>query len=120
PLPLHKSGVPYIHFPPYSRSEALALINASPSQLSPNPYSKSTVEFDEKTLKKLYLQFTAAVYDSLIAPTSSTSLAVFRSTCEKLWPRFIWPYISGETPPGKAKSWDFARLMIQNRALFQA
>jgi origin recognition complex subunit 5 len=54
-----------------------------------------------------------------VGPTASTSLPVFRSTCSKLWPRFIWPYISDEQPPGKAKSWDFARLLVRNRALFQ-
>jgi origin recognition complex subunit 5 len=70
-------------------------------------------------LRKLHLQFVATVYDSLVGPTASTSLPVLRSTCAKLWPRFIWPYISGEHPPGKAKSWDFARLLVRNKALFQ-
>lgn len=70
-------------------------------------------------LRKLYLQFAATVYDSVVGPTASTSLPVFRSTCCKLWPRFIWPYISGEQPPGKAKNWDFAKLLVRNRALFQ-
>jgi origin recognition complex subunit 5 len=70
-------------------------------------------------LRKLHLQFAATVYDSLVGPTASMSLPIFRSTCSKLWPRFIWPYTSGEQPPGKAKSWDFARLLVRNRALFQ-
>lgn len=71
------------------------------------------------TLRKLYVQFAATVYDSVVGPTASISLPIFRSVCAKLWPRFIWPYISGEPPPGKAKSWDFARLLVRNRALFQ-
>jgi origin recognition complex subunit 5 len=70
-------------------------------------------------LQKLHVQFAATVYDSIVGPTASTSLPAFRSACSKLWPRFIWPYISGEQPPGKAKNWDFARLLVRNRALFQ-
>jgi origin recognition complex subunit 5 len=71
-------------------------------------------------LQRLHVQFAATVYDSIVGPTASTSLPTFRSACSKLWPRFIWPHISGEQPPGKAKSWDFARLLVRNRALFQA
>ena len=80
---------------------------------------KSLTCADTSLLQKLHVQFAATVYDSIVGPTASTSLPVFRSACSKLWPRFIWPYISGEQPPGKAKSWDFARLLVRNRALFQ-
>lgn len=121
-LILHKAGVPYIHFPPYTRSEALTLINASPPPLHLHPPLKHRTNPllpDEQTLRKIYLQFTAAVYDALIAPTASTSIPIFRSTCAKLWPRFIWPYFSGQPPPGKAKSWDFGRLLVHGRTLFQ-
>ena len=86
--------------------------------LAPESLDSSTT-IDISVLRKLHLQFAGTVYDSLVGPTASTSLPVFRSTCSKLWPRFIWPYVSGEQPPGKAKNWDFARLLVRNRALFQ-
>jgi origin recognition complex subunit 5 len=84
------------------------------------PQSKHNPTCAETSLlQKLHVQFAATVYDSIVGPTASTSLPTFRSACSKLWPRFIWPYISGEQPPGKAKSWDFAKLLVRNRALFQ-
>ncbi|KEF54678.1 uncharacterized protein A1O9_09120 [Exophiala aquamarina CBS 119918] len=123
PLALLKSGVPYIHFPPYNRAEAIYIVATSPPKLHPESLLSNggyTPQTDEASLRKIYPQFCATVYDSLISSTSSTSVQKFRSTCEKLWPRFIWPMVSGESPPGKAASWDFARLLVRNRGLFQA
>ena len=113
---LQKEGVSHIHFPPYSRAEAIRLIATSAHALHPSVISLPSPELDQ--FSRWYAQFAAIVYDSLIAPTT-TSVPVFRSTCEKLWPRFIWPYLSEERPPGQAKSWDFTRLLLRNRSLFQ-
>ena len=117
PLQLHKTGVPYVHFPLCSRAEAVYIVTQDNPTL---PENVSDIKLDD--LKKTYVQFAITVYDSIVAATSSTSIAAFRGLCEKLWPRFIWPAISGELPPGKSKTvtWDFARLLIRNRALFQA
>jgi origin recognition complex subunit 5 len=98
-------------------------VASSPLKLFPELLSSNeggTSQIDEVALKKLYAQFAMTVYDSLISSTASTSVQKFRSTCEKLWPRFIWPVVSGESPQGKASSWDFARLLVRNRGLFQA
>jgi origin recognition complex subunit 5 len=116
PLYLQKAGVPHLYFPPYTRSELISLVTSHPP---PDLAPLSRTSADTATLRKLHLQFASIVYDSVVGPTASTSLPVFRSTCSKLWPRFIWPYISSEQPPGKARSWDFARLLVRNRALFQ-
>jgi origin recognition complex subunit 5 len=119
PLYLQKAGVPHIYFPPFTRSELISLVTLHPPPI-PVPQSQHNPTCAETSLlQKLYVQFAATVYDSIVGPTASTSLPTFRSACSKLWPRFIWPYISGEQPPGKAKSWDFARLLVRNRALFQ-
>ena len=116
PLQLHRNGIAYVHFPPYTRAEAVHLI----TQREP-PIPEDAQHIKVEDLKKIYLQFAVTVYDSLIAATSSTSISIFRNLCEKLWPRFIWPAVSGEALAGKSKtaSWDFGRLLIRNRALFQ-
>lgn len=68
----------------------------------------------------MFSQFATVVYDTLIAPTT-ISMSQFRTTCIKLWPRFIWPLISGESIPGTRNTdWDFARLVGRGRTLFQA
>ncbi|EXJ60746.1 hypothetical protein A1O7_04899 [Cladophialophora yegresii CBS 114405] len=121
PLMLHKVGVPYVHFPPYTRSEAISIIT---SRLRPYlPLSvrhDQAVDIDETALLKLYPQFVTTVYDSLIAGTSSTSILAFQSTCDKLWPRFIEPIVSPKEATTNARSWTFSRLLVHHRGLFQS
>ncbi|EHY54147.1 hypothetical protein HRR83_004801 [Exophiala dermatitidis] len=118
PLILHRTGIPYVHFPPYTRNEAVNIVTSEGLPPLPN----DTVEIDKDALTTIYAQFAVTVYDSLISPTSSTSIQRFRTTCHKLWPRFILPLTSGQEPPaaGRGGSWDFAKLIVQNRALFQS
>jgi origin recognition complex subunit 5 len=120
PLPLHQSGISYLHFPPYTRNEAINLIAKNPPSLQPGPdETTGLVPVDNSILLPIYTQFCATVYDSLIALTSSTSISTFRATCATLWPAFIWPLLSSEQTQGKSKSWNIQRLLIRNRALFQ-
>ncbi|KIX94096.1 uncharacterized protein Z520_10122 [Fonsecaea multimorphosa CBS 102226] len=116
PLTLHKAGVPCVHFPPYTRAEAISIIisQTTPTTTAPPLLSDSAAH------SKLYAQFVMTVYDSLISSTASTSIETFRLACERLWPRFIHPIVSGQEPPGNAKSWDFARLLVANRGLFRS
>ncbi|EXJ93972.1 hypothetical protein A1O1_02365 [Capronia coronata CBS 617.96] len=122
PLILHRTGVPHVQFPPYTRRESVYIVTSEGIPPLPARPQDSTIKIDDDTISRLYAQFALTVYDSLIAATSSTSIHRFRSTCHKLWPRFIWPLVSGQAPPGagRNKSWDFARLLVQNRALFQS
>lgn len=122
PLILHRTGVPHVHFPPYTRREAVYIVASEGPRPLPSPPPGGIAEVEKETMSKLYAQFAVTVYDSLIAATSSTSIQKFRSTCHKLWPRFIWPLVSGQEVPGtgRGKSWDFAKLIVQNRALFQS
>lgn len=119
PLPLHQSGVSYLHFPPYTRNEAISIITNNPPPLQPTDEFPKLTPVEDSTLLPIYTQFCATVYDSLIALTSSTSLSTFRTTCATLWPAFIWPLLSSEQLPGKSKPWTIQRLLIRNRALFQ-
>ena len=113
PLPLHRAGVPHVYFPPYTRSQAVYVQCRSVLSL---PDSLHT-SLDAEDIALVYKQFAITVYDSLIAPTSM-SLTTFRKVCNRLWPRFIWPAVSGEVPLGKSKNWDFPRLLVRGRALF--
>ena len=91
------------------------------SQPPPWPNADNIIT-DDDAISKLYAQFTVTVYDSLISATASTSIDTFRATCEKLWPKFVHPMASGQEPPGtgRNKTWDFAKLLVRSRGLFQA
>ncbi|KAI1615387.1 origin recognition complex subunit 5 [Exophiala viscosa] len=115
---LHRTGVPYVYFPPYTRLEAVHIVT---SQQPPSPKADNS-NIEDEAVSKLYAQFAVTVYDSLISSTASTLLDTFRSTCEKLWPKFLHPMSSGQEPPGtgRNKTWDFAKLLVRSRGLFQA
>lgn len=120
PLTLHKSGVPYVYFPPYKRNEAIQILLQDPPPLLPDPIPEFMQRVKEEKVRRIYSQFVTVLYDTLIAPTSN-SILQYRQTCQKLWPRFIWPLLSGEIMPGKSATvdWDFTRLLGRNRVLFQ-
>ncbi|KAF7171931.1 hypothetical protein CNMCM6106_006259 [Aspergillus hiratsukae] len=109
PLFLQSAAVPHISFPPYTRKEAIAIIL--------NSESPPVHGLPQETAAKLYPHFVSAVYDSLVGPTAS-SIPTFRSICEKLWPQFVSPIVTGETAPG-GNEWEFSRLLVKNRALFR-
>jgi origin recognition complex subunit 5 len=110
PLFLQAAGVPHINFPPYTRKEAITIILNS----RPPAVTGLSVEISSR----IYPHFVSAIYDSLVGPTVS-SIPIFRSICEKLWPQFMSPITNGETPPGGSEEWDFSRLLLKNRGLFR-
>ncbi|KAL2821745.1 hypothetical protein BDW59DRAFT_174097 [Aspergillus cavernicola] len=110
PLFLQATGVPHISFPPYTRKEAITIIlNAGAPAVLGLPVVASS---------QIYPHFVSAIYDSLVGPTAS-SIPVFKSICEKLWPQFVSPITSGEAPPGGNEEWDFSRLLVKSRSLFR-
>jgi origin recognition complex subunit 5 len=110
PLFLQAVAVPHVSFPPYTRSEATRIIlNADSPFVDGLPVEVVT---------KVYPQFVSTIFDSLVGPTAS-SIPVFRSICDKLWPQFVAPIVNGETPPGGTGEWDFMRLLVRNRPLFR-
>ena len=124
PVFLQKPGVTYLRFPAYIRAEMLsmALLPDNAPIFAPESYVDS---FDDghwhtesSRLLGIYEQFVTTVYDTVIMPTTSDTLQLI-DLCHLLWPRFIWPVISHEPPPGRARTWDFSRLLVKNRALFQ-
>ncbi|KAL4915774.1 hypothetical protein BDW62DRAFT_212470 [Aspergillus aurantiobrunneus] len=110
PLFLQATGAPHISFPPYTRKEATTIILTAGAP--------AVLGLPAETSLQLYPHFVSAVYDSLVGPTAS-SIPVFRSICEKLWPQFVSPIASGEAPPGGNDEWDFSRLLLKNRSLFR-
>ncbi|KAL1999176.1 hypothetical protein VTN02DRAFT_4939 [Thermoascus thermophilus] len=109
PLFLQSAGVPHVSFPPYTRKEAITIITAS------GPPSVDGLPADMAA--KLYPQFVATVYDALVGPTAGT-IPAFRSICERLWPPFVASVVVHDARD-KDKEWDFARLLVRNRALFR-
>lgn len=110
PLFLQAAAVPHISFPPYTRKEATTIVLHSNS-----PHVDG---LPPEVSSKLYPHFISTIYDSLVGPTTST-IPVFRSICKTLWPQFVAPIVNGETAPGGNNEWDFARLLVRNRALFR-
>lgn len=111
PLALHLQGVPHIEFPQYTRKEALTLMAS---------FDAPDTDITPEQFEHIYPQFCAAVYDALLRPTSRY-LPTFKSTCFKLWPLFIAPLVNKEElPRGAPGSWDFQRLVVKNRILFQS
>ncbi|KAJ5584667.1 Origin recognition complex subunit 5 [Penicillium hispanicum] len=110
PLFLQNASVPHIRFPPYTRKEAIDILLASPMP--------AVDGFPADDPSRIYPHFISTVYDTLVGPTAG-SVPSFRSICDRLWPLFIAPVIQGETPPGENTEWDFARLLVKNRALFR-
>ncbi|KAL2868702.1 uncharacterized protein BJX67DRAFT_371109 [Aspergillus lucknowensis] len=110
PLFLQATGVPHINFPPYTRKEAITIVL--------NAGLPAVLGLPAEISSQLFPHFVAAIYDSLVGPTAS-SIPVFKSICEKLWPQFVFPITSGEPPPGGNEEWDFSRLLVKNRGLFR-
>lgn len=110
PLFLQNASLAHVSFPPYTRKEAIDILLASPVP---------TVDgLPDETSARIYPHFVATIYDTLVGPTAG-SVPVFKSICERLWPRFVAPVIQGEVLPGGGTEWDFSRLLLKNRALFR-
>lgn len=110
PLFLQAAAVPHINFPAYTRTEATTII------LNSDPPLVAGVSAEVSS--RIYPLFVYTIFDSLVGPTAS-SILVFRSICDKLWPQFIAPVANGEAPPGGSSEWDFSRLLVRNRSLFR-
>ena len=106
----HRPGLPHIHFPAYTRDEAISILAISPLPITPQD---STTQVSAEDTHWLWTRFIAAVWDSL-AHVAARDIPSFRSLCAKLWPTFVQPVAEGKYKPR-----EFSRLMIANRALFQ-
>lgn len=113
--------MPHIHFPPYNRTQSLAIVARSPlSIFVPSPSEPSLDEDNtpspdpsDEDSSWLWSRFTGAVWDSL-AKAVGRDIVSFRELCERLWQPFVQPIVDGQYGTR-----DFAKLMVKNRALFQ-
>lgn len=118
---LHTTGVPHIHFPPYDRTQSLAIVTRSPLSIFPPSTSEPSLENDntpppdssDEDSSWLWSRFTGAVWDSL-AKAAARDVVSFGELCERLWQPFVQPIVDGQY-----RTRDFAKLMVRNRALFQ-
>ncbi|KAK5122763.1 hypothetical protein LTR85_003678 [Meristemomyces frigidus] len=113
---LHQTGVPHLHFPPYTRNQSIHIISRNPADifLAPPP---EELDYDEQVHEEdkawLWPRFCAAVWDSL-AQNAARDLVAFREVCHKLWRPFVAPIIKGDFGTR-----DFSRLLVAQRRLFQ-
>lgn len=114
---LHKSGTPYVHFPSYTKEEALQIIFRFPPSIYEEPHSPSDDYSEEQQAEDnawLWTRFCAAVWDSL-AKSAARDVVSFRHLAEKLWRPFVASIIDGTYGTR-----DFSRLMVAKRGLFQS
>ena len=101
---LHLTGVPHIHFPPYTRAESIHIVSSSPLPLG--NISKSEVDW-------LWTTFCGIVWDSM-GKAVARDIVAFREVCRRLWKPFVQPIVQGDYAPH-----ELHKLIIKNRALFQ-
>lgn len=106
PLCLHEASTIHLHFPNYTKQELISIIN---STQVPEPIVNTT----ENETRELWPRFCGAVHDALIRSASRT-LPSFSIACQKLWPPFTAPIVSGNYTTK-----DFSRLLIAARVHFQ-
>ncbi|KAL9125784.1 MAG: hypothetical protein Q9217_005063 [Psora testacea] len=109
---LHRTGLPYLHFPPYTRDETLSILSTSPMPLIMP--EKSHCTYNDEDTAWLWQRFLAAAWESL-GQGAARDIISFRRVCEKLWPPFIQPVLEGLYGPK-----EFSKLLVKNRALLQS
>lgn len=113
---LHQAGVPYIHFPSYTRNQSIHILSQKPPDIFQEP-PPAELEYDEEVHEEdkgwLWPRFCAAVWDSL-GQNAARDLVAFREVCHKLWRPFVAPIVKGDFGTR-----DFSRLVVAQRRLFQ-
>lgn len=99
-------GLPHIHFPPYTRSELISLVSATPLPLPAT---------DPTSLSTLWTRFATLTHDTLLRPASTPTLPALLTLCARLWPAFTAPIRSGHHTAR-----EFPKLLLRNRPLFQS
>lgn len=129
---LHNPGAPHIHFPSYTKAEAMAIISRSAPSIYPTSPLEATsvsdgadnmvVEGEDnnavprptaKETADLYSRFLSAVWDTF-AKYAGRDILSFRRIALALWPRFTAPIRAGVYGPR-----EFQRLLTSQRPLFR-
>lgn len=115
---LHKPGITYIHFHPYTRAETLTILSDSPLSIYGPPRSPQSDDSQDAVNDEdsawLWARFTAAVWDSL-GQSVARDVVSFREVCSRLWGPFIQPILDGHYGAR-----EFSKLLVKNRGLFQS
>lgn len=117
PRILHSPAIPYIHFTPYNREQAVQILSTNPPKIfstTPAPELEYTEELQAEDNAWVWSRFCAAVWDSL-ASAAARDIVSFQSITEKLWRPFVQPIVDGNFGTR-----DFSRLLVSQRKLFQA
>ncbi|KAI1381323.1 origin recognition complex subunit 5 C-terminus-domain-containing protein [Hypoxylon crocopeplum] len=107
PSLLRVSLTPQLYFPPYTKTEYIAILSRPPYTPSPLPNTTPQETAD------LWARFAAAVHDALAKPASRTLPGLARA-CTALWPRFTAPVAAGTH-----RAREFTKLLVSARAYFQ-
>lgn len=113
---LHRTGVPSVHFQPYTRNQSIHILSRDPPDIFLEP-PPAVLEYDDEVHEEdkawLWPRFCAAVWDSLAA-NAARDLLAFQELCHKLWRPFVTPVVRGDFGTR-----DFSRLLVAQRRLFQ-
>ncbi|KAK4694369.1 origin recognition complex subunit 5, partial [Lecanoromycetidae sp. Uapishka_2] len=114
----HHSGVPHIHFPPYTRAETLSILSKTPLLIRNSSLSSqmddAQIACNKDDSQWLWTRFVGAVWDSL-GQSAARDIVSFREICSRLWKPFIQPILDGHY--GARES---SKLMVRNKGLFQS
>lgn len=116
PRMLHRSGTPHVHFPSYTRNEAIHILSLSAPPLYPatTPLPLDyTPDMHAADTAWLWPRFLATVWDAL-AKNTARDIPSFRELAEALWPRFTASIVAGTHGPR-----EFSKVLVAKRALFQ-
>ncbi|KAI9837610.1 MAG: hypothetical protein M1837_002944 [Sclerophora amabilis] len=131
---LHSTGIPHVHFPPYTKAQSIKIVSASARMIfessnpdagcqdpqdrasarsqSPQCDTTNTAEEAEDSAW-VWTRFCSAVWDSL-AKGAARDIVSFRAVCDRLWRPFVAPIVDGTYGTR-----EFSKLMVARRALFQ-
>lgn len=104
---LHNTGIPNVHFPPYTRAESIHIVSFSYFPLGNINVSKSEADW-------LRTSFCGIVWDS-VGQAVARDIVAFRNICHRLWKPFVKPIVQGEYAPR-----DLDKLLIKGRPHFQS
>ncbi|KFY54100.1 hypothetical protein V497_07982 [Pseudogymnoascus sp. VKM F-4516 (FW-969)] len=130
---LHNPGAPHIHFPPYTKAEAVTIVSRSVPSIYPSsptePASAPETDSNDnvsaegenniiprptaKETAELYSRFLSAVWDTF-AKYAGRDILSFRRIAMTMWPRFTAPIRAGLYGPR-----EFQRLLTSQRPLFR-
>lgn len=118
PSPVHKLGVPHLHFPTYTRQELITILGMSPPKIfltppDPEQFPDYTADLAAEDDAWLWGRFLTTVWESQ-AKYTGRDLISFRNTAMRLWRDFVSPIVDGIFGTR-----DFSRLMVRQRHMFQ-